>query len=128
MGYEISIDDRQGIVEIRLLEAVPHNEHVKARDELLEICRVRNIHRVVVDARWLVIRDRPSTMELFDFGVSWSELARRTPVVLAGVFPRDAATRERLQFGETVATNRGFVSRAFDDIEEARAWLRDAGK
>lgn len=68
MGYEISIDDRQGIVEIRLLEAVPHSEHVKARDELLEICRVRNIHRILVDARGLVIRDRPSTMELFDFG------------------------------------------------------------
>lgn len=128
MGYEISIDDRQGIVEIRLLEAVPHSEHVKARDELLEICRVRNIHRILVDARGLVTRDRPSTMELFDFGVSWSDLARRTPVVLAGVLPRDAATRERLLFGETVATNRGFVSLAFDDIEKAREWLLNSGK
>jgi hypothetical protein len=67
-------------------------------------------------------------MELFDFGFSRSDLARRTPVVLAGVLPRDAATRERLLFGETVATNRGFVSLAFDDIEEAREWLLNSGK
>jgi len=127
MTYEISIDDQLGIVEIRLLEAAPHSAHVKARDELLEICRTHNIRGMLVDARDLVIRDRPSTLELFDFGVSWSELAKRTPVLVAGLLPRDAATRERVLFGDTVATNRGLVSQAFDDIEEARAWLRSSG-
>ena len=71
MTYEISIDDQHGIVEVRLLEAAPHGAHVKARDELLEICRVHNIRGILVDARDLVIRDRPSILELFDLAVSW---------------------------------------------------------
>jgi len=124
MAYEISIDDQLGIVEVRLSEDATHGAHVKARDELLEICRTHNIRAILVDARELVIADRPSMLELFDFGVSWSELARRTPVVIAGVLPHDLATRESLLFGDTVATNRGLVSKAFDDTEEARAWLR----
>jgi len=126
MGYETSIDDGRGIVEIRFLGAVPHSEHVKARDELLEICRVRKIHKILVDARRLIIRDIPSSMELFDFGVSWAELARRMPVLLAGVLPQDAATRKQLMFGDNVAASRGFVTQIFVDIEEARVWLRNA--
>jgi hypothetical protein len=62
MQYEISIDDRHGIVEVRLLEAAPHGAHVKARDELLEICRAHDIRAILVDARELVVRDRPSTL------------------------------------------------------------------
>lgn len=124
MGYELSIDDRHRIVEIRFSEKTEHSEHLKARDEILEICRIRNIHKILVDARELVIDLRPSVMELFDFGVSWAEKARGMSNLLAGVLPRDSTTRENVRFGDTVASNRGFVSRAFDDIEEAKAWLR----
>ena len=123
MGYEISIDDRHGIVEIRLSGAVPHGNHLEAREALLELCRVRNLHKILVDARELVLR-HPSVMDLFDFGTSWPEKARGRFLLLAGVFPSDPATREQVTFGDTVAANRGFVSRAFNDIEEARAWLR----
>ena len=53
-GYETLIDDRQGIVEIPFLGVLPHREHVKARDELLEIGRVRKVYKILVDARRLV--------------------------------------------------------------------------
>jgi hypothetical protein len=125
MKYEISFDDQHGIVEIRFVESISHSEHVKARDELLEICRVRKIHKILVDARRL-IGNPPSTMELFDFGASWAELAKRVPMLLAGVLPQDTATRQWWEFGETVAVNRGLMTRAFDDIDQARTWLRDA--
>ena len=125
MEYEISIDNQHGIVEIRLVEHMRHSEHVKARDELLEICRVRKIHKILVDARRLK-GTPPSTVEIFDFGASWAELALRTPTLLAGVLPQDPAVRKWWEFGETVAANRGFVSRSFDDVDQARAWLREA--
>lgn len=67
-------------------------------------------------------------MDLFDFAVSWAEAARDTHLVLAGVLPKAAHSRKQVMFGDTVAYNRGLVSRAFDDIEQARAWLRNAGK
>ncbi|HZP93940.1 MAG TPA: hypothetical protein VFB20_13795 [Burkholderiales bacterium] len=50
MGYEISIDDRNGIAEIPL-EHMPHNEHEKAGDELLEIYQGRGIYKVLIGAR-----------------------------------------------------------------------------
>ncbi len=93
MEYEISIDDGHGIAEIRLVEHLPHSEHAKARDELLEICRARRIHKILVDAHALT-GPPPETMELFQFGSSWAELAFQFPLLLAGVRPQDAAARE----------------------------------
>jgi len=127
MGYEISIDDPHGIAEIRLAREMSHGEHLQARDELFEICRARRLRKILVDARDLAGKP-PSTFELFDFGASWARLGRETPALLVvGVLPRDAAARNWWQFGETVASNRGLVTRTFDDVEQARAWLRDAG-
>lgn len=128
MEYEISVDDRDGIVGIRFLKTIPYDGHLKARDEVLEICRVRNIRKILVDARELVIRARPSVMDLFDFGVSWAEKTIGMSLSIAGVLPRDPTTRQQVMFGDTVAFNRGVVTRAFDDIEEAKAWLRGAEK
>jgi hypothetical protein len=126
MGYLLSVDARLGIVEIRLSNSLTHSEHVEARQELLEVCRARNIHKILVDARELVTRVPPSVMELFDFGVSWADQARGADLVVAGVLPRDDSTRLDVMFGDTVAVNRGLVSRTFDDIDEARTWLRSA--
>ena len=123
MGWQTTIDDPHGVVEIRFSEAIRPEEHLKARDELLQICRDRNIHKILADARELEIRDETSTMTLFDFGASWAELTRDMPILLAGVLPRDTHTQKELMFGDTVAFNRGFVTRAFDNIEDARLWL-----
>lgn len=125
MGYEISIDDRHGIAEIRFARQMSHSEHLMARDELLEICRVRKFRKILVDARGLT-GTPPSTAELFDFGAAWAKLGRRTAILLVGVLPQDAATQRWWELGETVATNHGFMTRAFDDIDQARAWLQDA--
>lgn len=125
MGYRISIDEREKIAEIRFDDEMPHGDHVRARAELLEICRARNFHKILVDARSLA-GTAPTTMELFDFGVSWAELAQQTRILLAGVVRQDVATQSWWKFGETVAVNRGLVTQAFDDIDQARSWLRDA--
>ena len=128
MGYQTTIDDPHGVVEIRFSEAIRPEEHLKARNELLQICRDRNIRKILVDARQLEIRGETSTMTLFDFGASWADLTRDMPVLLAGVLPRDTHTQKELMFGDTVAFNRGFVTRAFDDIEDARVWLRSTDR
>ncbi len=126
MGFEISIDDRHGIAEIRLARQMSYDEHLAARQELLELCRARKLRKILIDARDLCGKP-PSTMELFDFGASWAKLGLETPALLVvGVLPRDTAARNWWEFGETVATNRGFVTRTFDHLEQARAWLRNA--
>jgi len=124
MGYAISVDEHDAIAKICLTGEIPHGEHLKARDELLALCRSRDIHKILVDARELIAAT--GTMALFDFSASWAQLAQRTPVILAGVLPRDPATKESLRFGDTVAANRGLVTHAFEDPDQARRWLRDA--
>lgn len=123
MGYEISIDANSRIVQIRLADPMSNREHEKARVELIDVCRTENIHKILIDARKLVAA--PSTMELFDFAASWPQSARQTPILLAGVLPEDKMARKWWRFGETVALNRGFATRPFNDLDEAVAWLRD---
>lgn len=125
MDYEIAIDDEHGIAELRLRNAISHAEHLKAREQLVEICRDHRLHKILVDAR--ALRGAPpSTIDLFDFAASWGGLARDVRLVLAGVVPQDVATQKWWKFGETVAANRGFETRIFEEIDEARAWLQDA--
>lgn len=127
MGYRSAIDASRGVVEIRLFGALSHDEHLAAREELLQTCRARQLRGVLVDARDLVLAHGSSFMDLFDFAESWPDLAGEPRIMVAGLLPRHADTRRQVMFGDTVATNRGLLTRAFDDIEEARAWLRDAG-
>ena len=122
MGYEIAIDERDSIARIRITGQMPNEEHVRARTELVEACRSRQIRRILVDARELQ-GPRPSTLELFGFGKSWAELARAAPVKIAGVTPQEAGVRSWWRFGETVALNRGLQTAAFEDAAQARAWL-----
>jgi hypothetical protein len=125
MAYVISIDVEHGIAELSFAGKTTHAEHVKAKADLLEKCAAHHISKILVDARRLEGQP-PTTLEIFDFAVSWVEHARNNPVLLAGVLPRDASTREWWRFGESVAANRGFFTRGFDSLDEARAWLRQA--
>jgi hypothetical protein len=96
-------------------------QHVKARDELLAVCRASGIRRILIDASDL--REEPATEELFQFAAGWSEALRRSPVVVAGLLPRSESVRRWWRFGEDTAVNRGLISHPFETREEARAWL-----
>lgn len=124
MAYEISIDDTLGIAEIRFLGAMPHREHVKARGELIETCRTRNIRKILIDARKLA--GAPTMVELYDFAASWQQRAQPSRFCVAGVVPEDPDVRKWWTFGDNVSFNRGFATRAFADFDQAKAWLRDA--
>lgn len=127
MGYRTTVDATHGVVELRLFDALSHDEHVAARKELIDTCRDRRIRNVLIDARDLIVPRDGSFMDRFDFAESWPDVAGGMRVMVAGVLPRDADTRKQVMFGDTVASNRGLLSRAFDSTEEARAWLRTAG-
>lgn len=122
--HDITVDEHAQILEIRLMAAVSFEEHVAARKRALEICRERGLHKILVDASSLKDLALPTTISLYEFGLSWPALAREFKVVLAGVLPKDPDTRKWLSFGDNVATNRGFESAAFEDAGQARAWLQ----
>jgi hypothetical protein len=124
MSYELRVDDRDGIVEIRFFGPAQHSEHLNARDELLDICHERRFHKVLVDVRDLEFKGEPSAMGLFEFGASWPDLRKGMTVLLAGVLPRNVQTKTAHVFGNAAALNRGFFTQGFEDPDEARLWLR----
>jgi hypothetical protein len=127
MAYETMIDGEKGIIEVRLFGTAHHSDQLKVRDELIAVCRTRKIHKILIDARELKINNEPSTMELYEFGVTWSKLSIEMKVILAGVLPLNSKAHADIMFGNTVASNRGFITRSFDDINKAREWLRSIG-
>lgn len=121
--YEVSIDEREGILQIRLEDAVPFEEHLAARARVLELCHQHRFRRILVDASELKGPALPTTLDLFEFGSTWPALASEYSVHLAGVLPQDPQVRQWLSFGDHVATNRGFQTASFENVEQARAWL-----
>ncbi len=119
--YELTIDAKRGIVELRLGAHMSVAEHHTARQELLALCRKAGIRRILVDASELL--DRPMLSDLFDFASAWPAVLLHTPVVVAGILPRDETVRRWWRFGEDAAVNRGLISHPFETREEARAWL-----
>jgi hypothetical protein len=119
--YVITVDAERQIVQLWLAPDMANEEHAKARQDLLAACRAHGIRRILIDATQLA--EKPTTSQLFEFASGWAALLRQSPVVVAGVLPRDAAARQRWRFGEDVAINRGLISHAFESLEEARTWL-----
>lgn len=89
--YAISMDEPRRIAEIWLSGEMTVEDHVRARYELLQMCRAHGVRRILVDAAQLA--GRPTTGELFDFAADWPALLRQSAVVVAGVLPQNPATR-----------------------------------
>ena len=103
---------------------------------VLDAVDQNNATKVLFDGR--AIRGKPETIERFWYGEFAAEAVSR--------FMIEGAVRRAPQFayvlhepvldpkrlGETVAVNRGMWVKAFDNLEDAREWLRlprdDAGK
>jgi hypothetical protein len=124
--YDVSVDEQGRILRVRLQDAVPFEEHLAARERVLELCRQHGFHRILVDARELKGAALPTTLDLFEFGSTWPILAGEHSVRVAGVLPHDPHVREWLSFGERVGMNRGFYTTSFENLEQARAWLLSA--
>ncbi len=120
--FETNLNRKLNIVEVRLGSG-GHDDHVSSRDALFAFCQENRVFRIVIDARELQMDESAGTMDFYEFAVSWVEMAAGAPIRIAGVLPRDAASRNDVVFGDNVAHNRGLMTGAFTDIDAARAWL-----
>jgi len=94
--------------------------------EMLEAVALHKTKKVLFDGRELA--GKPETMERFYYG----EFAANTVAGFAdrGVSPATQfayvlkePVLDPRRFGETVASNRGMLVKAFDSPEDAREWL-----
>lgn len=127
MPYEIRINDELGCVELRLSGVSPHGDHLAARNRALALMRQAGTGKLLVDLTEMDCGGTVSSEELFDFGESWVPVKGVEEMKIAGVVPRDAASRMDVDYLTMVTNSKGLVTRAFETAEAAREWFaRDA--
>jgi len=123
MPQEVSFDQQNRIVTVRISGESTKEDHLNARDEALKICQKTGCSKILVDLRGLEMMD-VTVFGCFKFGES---VSMNSPHVrIAHVMPEDAGIRENIRFTSTVEKNRGKGTGEFETLEEARQWLLGA--
>ena len=123
MAYRIAIDEEPAYLHVRV---TGENSPAAVRNYLEEVraaCAARNKAAVLIEENLV-----GPGLSLLDIYQIVDEGGPRTwPFVrrIAYVDVKAAARPGNIRFAETVALNRGVNIRAFWNVEEAKAWLRD---
>jgi hypothetical protein len=120
MPHEVSYNEQDRMVIVRVFGMATREDHFAARDGALRLCQQNACRSLLVDLRD-VNTSLTSTPGCFAFG----ESVARAPGIfrLAHVMPTDPRSREDVRFTGVVESNRGIQVREFDSTEEARKWL-----
>ena len=118
-SYTIDLIPGTRIALFRWIGPITLEDRRNNREIITRFCRTHDVTDVIIDGRDQ--ESRTSTMESFNFGTEVPAGFRG--LRLAVVHRPDDQT---LQFIEAVAGNRGSATRAFEEIDEARAWLESA--
>ena len=125
MSYEIDMDKEYDFLHVRV-RGVRTRENVSAMArDILDACLEHRCTKVLIDVRalegWL------STLEAYDVpSTDFSDLRGRG-LQKAAIVDRERPG-ETHRFFETVARNRGFNVRIFENTDRAVEWLREKGR
>ncbi|MFH1144805.1 MAG: hypothetical protein V1774_09705 [Candidatus Eisenbacteria bacterium] len=123
MPHEISLDERNAVVRVRVSGAATHEEHLAARLEAAGLCRAKGWPRMLVDLRDLKTAETVTTVSCFEFGSSYRTADLPDACRIAHILPQAARARRDVEFVATVGLNRGILLRNFTDSDEAMRWL-----
>jgi hypothetical protein len=127
MTYEVSVDEGDKIVNIRLMGKAGLDEHDASRKEAGKICRELNFLRVLYDFRELQTEGVLSDFDCYKLGEHFEkETNPDLPwgTVVAGVLPHSEDAVKKIKFMSTVSANRGISIHLFTDINDAKIWLK----
>jgi hypothetical protein len=126
MSMQLDIRQDGDLLEVRATGEFSLEEAQQTFLDVMDVVALHKTKRVLFDGR--AITGNPRIMERFYYG----EFAAAT-VAQSRTRGRSGATRfayvlkepvlDPERFGVTVAVNRGMLVEAFDNPEEARAWL-----
>ena len=122
MPYDLSQIDRDGVIRLLFSGKPDLREHEEARSAAAELCETMGCWRLIVDMTKLESIKSCSTVDLFEFGRQFS-MGQFPPKTKIAVVSEDSRKPE-LGFVVTVARNRGFFMKIFNDVDEAQRWLQ----
>ncbi len=116
LTYTIDLLPGTDIALLHCIGPVTLEDRIDSIDVIRDFCRENGVYKVIIDGRDQ--ESKTGTLESYEFGA-------RVPTALPGLWmavvhrPDD----DSLRLIETVAFNRGSGTKAFDDLDQARAWL-----
>ena len=119
--FKLTMEKQQDVLHVKVEGQRTYKLLVKITEQIIEACRQNITCRVLVDVR--AMRGKLSIWETFKLVTSCFAKFRGWRVLRkAAIVDREDA-RPRYKFMETVADNRGYNLRFFEDAAEALSWL-----
>jgi hypothetical protein len=122
MSYDISYDEKEGIVNIHFYGIDTKDDHYSALNEACQLCLENNCKKLLVDLREVDIKPTMRTaFGCFQFGESVSK--KMLGFKIAHVLPEIESEVSDIMFISNVEFNRGVNSKEFNNLEDAKKWL-----
>ena len=119
--FKLTIEKQQDVLHVKVEGQRTYKLLVKITEQIIEACRQNSTCRALVDVR--AMGGKLSIWETFKLVTSCFAKFRNWRVLRkAAIVDREDA-RPRYKFMETVADNRGYNLRFFEDTAEALSWL-----
>ena len=123
MLHKVTYDENSKIITIKYWGNISLPDLKSgSRDAAQQIIDYK-CHHILVDSR--EVDFKLSTLEIFDLPKTFSDILSEFGLELRKIKRAllVAHIKNDYQFVETVAINRGYLVKLFDDINEARKWL-----
>ncbi len=121
LPFKLRINKQNSILLVEVEGERSFKILVTITGQIMEACREQDLCRALVDVR--AMEGKLSTWETFRLVVSCFSQVRNWHVLRKAAIVDRQENRDRSRFLETVADNRGFNLRIFEDTAEAIEWL-----
>jgi hypothetical protein len=121
MPYQILFNEEDGIVQVIYSGTAIKDDHYAALNEAIKLCDEKKTSRLLVDFSDQTSSNL-STMDCYAFGETVARIKQR--ICIAHVLSRNPEVRQNILFASDIEVNRGKMTREFDKVEDAKAWLR----
>jgi len=123
MPYEVTADEANKIILVRVWGFATNNDHLNARSEAAKLCGKHQCNNLLIDLKDLKTGKGVTLMSSFRFGETLIKGALPFDTRIAHVMPNDPDAHRAALYATTVAQKQGGAVKDFDTPEEARQWL-----
>jgi len=123
MPYEVTVDEMNEIILVRVWGFATHNDHLNARSEAAKLCDKHQFKKLLIDLKDLKTGKNVTMMSSFRFGETLIKGVLPVDTMIAHVMPSDSDAHRAVLYATAVAHNQGGTIKEFTAQAEAKKWL-----
>jgi hypothetical protein len=124
MPYEVNVDEKNEIINVRVWGPAARGDHLTARNEAAKLCDKWNYKKLLIDLKDLKTGKGISTMGCYRFGESLTKGILPLDIRIAHVMPGDKEAHKAVELTTSIAQSRGGMVREFKTPAQAKKWLQ----